>query len=87
VEENTAIAEHGREFIVKALGREAYDTIFAGRRPSAADHVELCAYIYKEALAGREKAVTESLNRSDRRAVQKASKRPNGLRAFISRKH
>lgn len=87
VEENAAIAEHGREFIIKALGREAYDTIFAGRRPSAADHIELCAYIYREALAGREKVVTDSLNRSDRRAVQKAAKRPNGWRAFLSHKH
>lgn len=87
IAENIAIAEHGREFIIKALGQEAYDTIFAGRRPSAADHIELCAYIYREAVAGREKAITESLNRSDRRAIEKATKYPNRLRTFLSRKH
>ena len=87
IAENTAIAEHGRVFIIKALGQAAYDTIFAGRKPTAADHIELCAYVYREAIRSREEAVTAQLNRRDRRAAQRAAKGDYGMRALLPFKH
>ncbi len=87
IAENTAIAEHGRAFIVKALGQSAYDDIFAGRKATAADHIELCAYVYREAIRSREEAVTAQLNRRARRAAKRASKGAHGLRAFLPHTH
>lgn len=60
-ETNEKLCTTAREFIAGTLGEEAYRQIFAGRRPNSADHVQLCAYIYTQALKAREEEVLKPL--------------------------
>ena len=77
VQEYQDLIDHSRAFIQKALGKAAYEEIFAGRRPNSVDHVNLCAYIYEEILKGREKIVSLYIdlprNREERRAATKTA--------------
>lgn len=76
------ISDEGKNFIQKALGHEAYAEIFKDRRPNVIDHINLCTYIYTEALKQREDLLQEYIdspedpkNRRQRRAVAKAAAR------------
>lgn len=82
IEENQNIAELGRDFIIRALGKDAYEQIFAGRAPSSVDHIELCAYIYREAMRQRQALVKSYVNknRRERRAAARAAKKSGGFR-------
>lgn len=42
-----------RTFIEGTIGPEEYREIFAGRPENSGEHIDLCAYIYGEILAGR----------------------------------
>ncbi|NLS84146.1 MAG: hypothetical protein GXZ14_00830 [Ruminococcaceae bacterium] len=49
-------------FIEGTLGVDEYKQIFAGRHPSSADHLQLCAYIYAFLQSGRGKVVEAYLD-------------------------
>ena len=40
-------------FIEGTIGPDEYRDIFAGRPVNSGEHIDLCAYIYSEILAGR----------------------------------
>lgn len=56
------IAESCRNFIVKSLGQKAFDEIFRERQISVSDYIDLCGYIYAEALKQRQDVLKQYIN-------------------------
>ena len=50
---NNALVDVCRTFIEGTIGPDEYRDIFAGRPVNSGEHIDLCAYIYSEILAGR----------------------------------
>ena len=58
---NEKLMKDCREFIIGCLGEAEYNEIFAQRRPNSAEHLNLCAFLYKSLFAGREKLLEDYL--------------------------
>ncbi|MPN43082.1 hypothetical protein SDC9_190641 [bioreactor metagenome] len=74
------LCDLGERFIKRTLGDEAYAGIFADRARNAAEHLELCAYIYGEAIRSREGTVSKYVlpEKPAVRAVKAGGKRKAG---------
>lgn len=55
--ENGRLLAHCRDFIQGCLGKEEYEEIFQNRKPNSTEHLEVCTYIFKHIMEGRQKVL------------------------------
>ena len=69
---NEQVIQSARQFLVCALGQQAYAEIFQDRQESAGDHIKLCTYLYDTAVNARVRVVSAALKRSESRVQRPA---------------
>ena len=52
-EANRSLYETAKGFIIRVLGNEGYEKVFAGRKPNAVEHMQLCNFLYGQLLLNR----------------------------------
>ena len=65
IEKNTELTLACRDFIIGCLGQDEYNEIFHKRRPNSSEHVELCTFLYRAMMDGREDVLNEYLGDDD----------------------
>lgn len=65
IEKNTELTLACRDFIIGCLGQDEYNEIFSKRRPNSSEHVELCTFLYRAMMDGREDVLNEYLGDAD----------------------
>lgn len=65
IEKNTELTLACRDFIIGCLGQDEYNEIFHKRRPNSSEHVELCTFLYRAMMDGREDVLNEYLGDED----------------------
>lgn len=59
---NAKLLENCKAFIIHSLGQQAYEELFADRRPNSTEHLKLCTAIYVFVVEQRKPIVNQYLD-------------------------